>query len=115
MVVDCVVAQLTTLSRRFDELYLVWPSFVIRFYTRSTNGGTYNESMVKRGEVMIDLDLIDGWHDDGLEKMSEGKEGTYAHTRTYAYHSGNTLTPLSSCWGTCWRIFSTCRTETDYY
>jgi hypothetical protein len=38
------------------------------------NWRSYNESLVRRGEVMLDFDVIDGWHDE-LEKMNEGKEG----------------------------------------
>jgi hypothetical protein len=38
------------------------------------NWRSYNESLVRRGEVMPDFDVIDGWHDE-LEKMNEGKEG----------------------------------------
>ncbi len=39
----------------------------------------YNESLVKRGEVLLDFDVIDNW-DTELEKMNEGKEG-----RKFAY------------------------------
>jgi hypothetical protein len=38
------------------------------------NWRSYNESLVRRGEVMLDFDVIDGWQDE-LEKMNEGKEG----------------------------------------
>ena len=34
----------------------------------------YNESLVKRGEVLLDFDVIDNW-DYELEKMNQGKEG----------------------------------------
>jgi IS5 family transposase len=34
----------------------------------------YNESLVRRGEVMMDFDVIDGWQEE-LEKMNDGKEG----------------------------------------
>jgi IS5 family transposase len=46
------------------------------------NWRSYNESLVRRGEVMLDFDVIDGWHDE-LEKMNEGKEGAsfrYPHS-----------------------------------
>ena len=38
------------------------------------NWRNYNESLVKRGEVLLDFDVIDNWHVE-LEKMNEGKEG----------------------------------------
>ena len=38
------------------------------------NWKKYNESLVKRGEVLLDFDVIDNWHVE-LEKMNEGKEG----------------------------------------
>jgi Transposase DDE domain len=38
------------------------------------NWKKYNESLVKRGEVLLDFDVIDSW-DSELEKMNQGKEG----------------------------------------
>jgi Transposase DDE domain len=38
------------------------------------NWKKYNESLVKRGEILLDFDVIDNWHIE-LEKMNEGKEG----------------------------------------
>jgi IS5 family transposase len=38
------------------------------------NWKRYNESLVKRGEILLDFDVIDNW-DSELEKMNEGKEG----------------------------------------
>ena len=38
------------------------------------NWNKYNESLVKRGEVLLDFDVIDNWHTE-LEKMNQGKEG----------------------------------------
>ena len=43
------------------------------------NWKKYNESLVKRGEVLLDFDIIDNW-DSELEKMNQGKEG-----RKYVY------------------------------
>ena len=34
----------------------------------------YNESLVKRGEILLDFDVIDNWPTE-LEKMNQGKEG----------------------------------------
>ncbi|HXG06549.1 MAG TPA: hypothetical protein VNI77_04395 [Nitrososphaera sp.] len=38
------------------------------------NWRSYNESLARRGEVMLDFDVIDGWHDE-LERINEDKEG----------------------------------------
>ncbi|MGE5634844.1 MAG: IS5/IS1182 family transposase, partial [Deltaproteobacteria bacterium] len=38
------------------------------------NWKKYNESLVKRGEVLLDFDVIDNWHIE-LEKMNQGKKG----------------------------------------
>ncbi len=38
------------------------------------NWASYNESLVRRGEVVLDFDVIDGWYND-LERMNEGKRG----------------------------------------
>ena len=38
------------------------------------NWKKYNESLVKRGEVLLDFDVIDNW-DSELEKMNQRKEG----------------------------------------
>ena len=39
----------------------------------------YNESLVRRGEVMLDdFDVVDGWEEE-LEKMNEGKVGEPYH------------------------------------
>jgi IS5 family transposase len=38
------------------------------------NWKRYNESLIRRGEVLLDFDVIDNW-DTELEKMNEGKEG----------------------------------------
>ena len=38
------------------------------------NWKKYNELLVKRGEILLDFDVIDNWYSE-LEKMNEGKEG----------------------------------------
>ena len=38
------------------------------------NWNKYNKSLVKRGEVLLDFDVIDNWPTE-LEKMNQGKEG----------------------------------------
>ena len=38
------------------------------------NWTSYNESLVRRGKVILDFDIIDGWYVE-LERMNEGKRG----------------------------------------
>jgi hypothetical protein len=38
----------------------------------------YNESLVRRGQVMMDFDIIDGWQEE-LERMNQGKVGEPYH------------------------------------
>jgi hypothetical protein len=38
------------------------------------NWSWYNESLVRRGEVILDFDVIDIWHSE-LERMNDGKKG----------------------------------------
>jgi Transposase DDE domain len=38
------------------------------------NWASYNESLVRRDEVILDFDVIDGWYND-LVRMNEGKRG----------------------------------------
>ncbi|MGA9845823.1 MAG: transposase [Nitrososphaeraceae archaeon] len=35
---------------------------------------SYNESLVRRGQLLLDFDVIDGW-DDELSQMNHGKIG----------------------------------------
>ena len=51
---------LTHLANLFQSYYVNWRN--------------YNESLVKRGEILFDFDVIDNW-DVELEKMNEGKKG----------------------------------------
>ena len=41
-------------------------------YLRDWNG--YNEALVKRGLILVDLDFVAGWSRE-LKTMNEGKEG----------------------------------------
>jgi len=34
----------------------------------------YNRALVKRGEILLDLSLLQGWGEE-LEEMNRGKEG----------------------------------------
>ena len=38
------------------------------------NWRNYNESLVKRGEVLLDFDVIDNWHIE-LDEMNKDKKG----------------------------------------
>lgn len=42
------------------------------------NWHKYNESLVRRGEILLDFDVIDNWHSE-LNGMNEGKEGAVAY------------------------------------
>ena len=35
---------------------------------------SYNESLVRRGEIILDFDIINSW-DSELDKMNDGKKG----------------------------------------
>ena len=46
----------------------------ISYNCQLVNWHAYDESLVRRGEVMLDdFDVVDGWEEE-LEKMNEGKE-----------------------------------------
>jgi hypothetical protein len=46
------------------------------------NWRRYNQLLVRRGEVILDFDLIDGWQEELLEKMNDGgKEGALSVPR----------------------------------
>ena len=38
------------------------------------NWKNYNESLVRRGEILLDFDIIDNWNHE-LEEMNKNKEG----------------------------------------
>lgn len=38
------------------------------------NWPSYNESLVRRGQVLLDFDILDGW-DNKLSQMNQGKVG----------------------------------------
>ena len=59
----------------------------ISYNCQLVNWRAYNESLVRRGEVMLDFDVVDGWEEE-LEKMNEGKVGwralpLYLGTKNY--------------------------------
>ncbi len=43
-------------------------------YVDKSDWKQYNESLVRRGEVLLDFDLLHEWEED-LRKMNDGKEG----------------------------------------
>ena len=43
----------------------------ISYDCQLVNWRAYNESLVRRGEVMLDFDVVDGWEEEELEKMNE--------------------------------------------
>jgi len=45
---------------------------------RKVNWHEYNESLVRRGEVMFDTDFLENWRAE-LKAMNEGKEGAKYH------------------------------------
>jgi hypothetical protein len=47
----------------------------ISYNCQLVNWHAYNESLVRCGEVMLDFDVVDGWEEEELEKMNEGKGG----------------------------------------
>ena len=51
----------------------------ISYNCQLVNWRAYNESLVRRGEVMLDFDVVDGWEEEELEKMNEGKVGEPYH------------------------------------
>jgi hypothetical protein len=51
------------------------------------NWNKYNESLVKRGEILLDFDVIDNW-DNELEEMNKRKEG---RKFVYPIHLSNYL------------------------
>ena len=47
------------------------------------NWHVYNESLVRRGEIILDFDVIDNWNNE-LKDMNEGKEGaSYVYPDTF--------------------------------
>ena len=47
------------------------------------NWHEYNESLVRRGEIVLDFDVIDNWNNE-LKDMNEGKEGaSYVYPDTF--------------------------------
>ena len=74
------------------------------------NWSFYNKSLVRRGEVILDFDVIDSWYSE-LDIMNDGKRGghvplsrfVYPITRLYEGIFSSAIPPSrrrshSSCW-----------------
>ena len=55
------------------------------YYVR--NWKNYNESLVRRGEILLDFDIIDNWNDE-LEEMNKNKEGRKFVSRNHRSPQG---------------------------
>lgn len=50
---------------------------------RVINWHVYNESLVRRGEIILDFDVLDNWNNE-LKNMNGGKEGaSYVYPDTF--------------------------------
>jgi len=50
----------------------------MRLLLDMVNWSSYNKSLVRRGEVILDFDVIDSWYSE-LERMNDGKRGAQYH------------------------------------
>jgi hypothetical protein len=49
----------------------------------------YNESLIRHGEVILDFNVIDGWHSE-LKRMNYGKKGAqYDYPNPFVQLLGN--------------------------
>ena len=46
---------------------------------------SYNESLVRRGEIILDFDIINSW-DSELDKMNDGKKVQHMIILTHLYN-----------------------------
>jgi pyrroloquinoline quinone (PQQ) biosynthesis protein C len=53
-------------------------AYLLQRYPVVVNWPRYNKSLVRRGKVVLDFDVIENW-DNKLDKMNYGKEGMH-HT-----------------------------------
>ncbi len=61
-----------------------------RKYPDNRDWHVYNEQLVRRGEILIDLDFVEEW-DEELAEINEGKVGA-------PYHFPNSLIELQALW-----------------
>jgi hypothetical protein len=46
----------------------------MRLLLHLVNWSSYNKSLVRRGQVILDFDVLDSWYSE-LERMNDGKRG----------------------------------------
>ena len=51
---------------------------VMRLLLGMINWSFYNKSLVRRGEVILDFDVIDSWYSE-LDRMNDGKRSAHNH------------------------------------
>ena len=58
-----------------SDIYLTTPHLATNSnYSDMIDWPSYNESLVRRGQVLLDFDVLDEW-DHELSQMNEGKVG----------------------------------------
>lgn len=50
----------------------------MRLLLHMVNWSSYNKSLVRRGQVILDFDVLDSWYSE-LERMNDGKRGAQYH------------------------------------
>jgi hypothetical protein len=50
----------------------------MRLLLHMINWSSYNKSLVRRGQVILDFDVLDSWYSE-LERMNDGKRGAQYH------------------------------------
>lgn len=61
-----------------------------------------NEALVRRGELLLDLDFVKGWENE-LEAMNKDKEEAYSAIRTASFGSSSSCTSTSICLTASWK------------
>ena len=56
----------------------------MRLLLDMVNWSFYNQSLVRRGEVILDFDVIDSWYGE-LYSMNNGKRGAQYHYPRFLY------------------------------
>lgn len=51
----------------------------MRLLLHMINWSSYNKSLVRRGQVILDFDVLDSWYSE-LERMNDGKRGAQYHS-----------------------------------
>ena len=78
------------------------------------NWASYNESLVRRGEIILDFGVIDGWYDE-LERMNQGKRGAaYGYPDSFVQLLGYVKAYFHLPWIVSKYNLSTIHPETGY-